>query len=88
MKILTVVLFLAALAISTYAQDTLVTFPPNSKPGAVGFQAIGGPGNYTFQIARRDGPAGVEIHKNWTYVFAVQAGDATFNYGGQVENVQ
>jgi mannose-6-phosphate isomerase-like protein (cupin superfamily) len=88
MKILAITLSVTALASCANAQDTLVSFPPNSKQGAVAFQAIGGPGNYTFQIARRDGRAGAEVHKNWTYVFAVQAGEATINYGGQVENLQ
>ena len=85
------ILFLAAAAVSVlvvYAQDTLITYPANSKQGAIAFQAIGGPGNYTFQIARRDGRAGSEVHKYWTYVFAVQAGEATINYGGEVENLR
>jgi mannose-6-phosphate isomerase-like protein (cupin superfamily) len=88
MKILTVVLFGVAWVIGAYAQDTLVSFPRNSKQGSVAFESIGGPGNYTFQIARRDGRAGAEVHKNWSYVFAVQEGEATINYGGQVENLR
>ena len=85
------ILFLAAYAISilvVHAQDTLTTYPANSKQGAIAFEAIGGPGNYTFQIARRDGRSGSEVHKYWTYVFAVQAGEATINYGGEVENLR
>lgn len=85
------ILFLAAATLSVlgvFAQDTLTTYPANSKQGATAFEAIGGSGNYTFQIARRDGRAGSEVHKNWTYVFAVQGGEATINYGGQVENLR
>jgi len=78
--------FLLIAGLSARAEDTLVKYPANSKQGAVAFEAIGGPGTYSFQIARRDGKAGAEVHKNWTYVFAVQQGEATINYGGEVEN--
>ena len=70
------------------AEDTLMTWPAYPKQGALAFDAIGGSGNFTFQIARRDGRAGAEIHKNWTYVFAAQAGEATIAYGGEVDNLR
>jgi len=85
------ILSLAAAAVwvlAVHAQDTLTTYSANSKQGAIAFEAIGGPGNYTFQIARRDGRAGSEVHKCWTYVLAVQAGEATINYGGEIENLR
>jgi len=72
--------------ICAQAEDTLVLWPAYSKQGALPFVAIGGIGEFTFQIARRDSKAGAEVHKNWTYVFAAQAGEATIAYGGEVEN--
>ena len=79
--------FIAILSLpAAHAQDKLLIWPAYFKQGALPFDAISGTGEYTFQIARRDGKAGAEVHKNWIYVFAAQAGEATIAYGGEVEN--
>src|ERR1700674_3622576 len=87
MRIETLLLICVTFMASAHAENTLVIWPPKSKAGAVNLDAISGNGNYLFQIGRREGKAGVEIHKNQAYVFVAQAGEATIEYGGEVENL-
>ena len=88
MRIAAVVLLGVALLPAVRAGDTLTVWHAHPQQGAFQFDAIGGAGNFLFQIARRDGKAGAEVHKNWTYVFAAQAGEATIVHGGEVENLR
>ncbi len=45
-------------------------------------------GNHKFEILRRDGSGGGELHQNWTDVFVVQGGEATILYGGSLEDAR
>jgi uncharacterized RmlC-like cupin family protein len=42
-------------------------------------------GNHKFEILRRDGSGGGELHREWTDIFIVQGGEATIVYGGSLE---
>jgi mannose-6-phosphate isomerase-like protein (cupin superfamily) len=46
-----------------------------------------GPG-YTYAVTHRDSSGGLEVHRDWTDVFVVEAGSATLLTGGVAEGAQ
>jgi len=96
MKLIAIALFCASFALPAgdpagfqmWKTSELKAFSKSLAPkidaGKLANQQLNGFGNYSFQIAHREGDGQAEIHGTQADIFFVQTGEATLVYGGEI----
>jgi mannose-6-phosphate isomerase-like protein (cupin superfamily) len=63
----------------------LVAIGDSLSPAASRTAQLGGGPGYTYALTHRDSSGGLELHRDWTDVFVIEAGSATLLSGGTLE---